>query len=424
MERRCRADRGAARPLSRPFGGALSRNPFDAAGFLRWWIASLVAGTGVGIQSVTVPLLVRDRVADDERAPLIAATLIAQTLPGALLALLGGAVADRVERRRILLRTYATAAAVSACYVALAGLDVRAIWPVFPLAAIVGSAGAFTNPARQALLPQLVDRTQLQNGVILGTMGFMATLQFLGPTVGGLVADARGLAAAFAVEVALLAVAAGLFANVRAPMPVPSGRSVLGDLVDGLRYVAREPTLRTLVLLATIPGVLFVGPFAVTVPLVVPDVLHASDKWVGLLWGAFGAGVFSGSLFLTFRPLPRRGLAICIANLFGGLVLVAYGHSEAKATSVALLFVWGLGASVFINYVVTLLQERADPARLGRVMSMYSLVFFLSMPLGYAQSGALTRAFGPQTALVANGYAAAAIGLACLLGLRTLRALR
>ena len=373
---------------------------------------------------MTVPLLVRDRVAADERAPLIAAALIAQTLPGALLALVGGAVADRVERRRILLRTYAAAALVSACYVALAGLDVRAIWPVFPLAATVGAAGAFTNPARQSLLPQLVDRDQLQNGVILGTMGFMATLQFLGPTVGGLVADARGLAAAFGLEVVLLALAAVLFARIRTAPPPPSGRSVLGDLTDGVRYVAGEPTLRALVLLATIPGVLFVGPFAVTVPIVVPDVLHASDKWVGLLWGSFGGGVFAGSVLLTLRTLPRRGLAICLANLAGGVVLVLYGRSTTRGASTALLFLWGLGASVFINYVVTLLQERSDPTRLGRVMSMYSLVFFLSMPLGYAQAGALTRAHGPQAALVASGVAAAAIGLACLLGLRSVRALR
>lgn len=407
-------------PAPRP----ASRSPFAAPGFARWWAASLAAGTGVGIQAVTVPLYLRDRVAAGERAPAIAAALIAQTLPGALLALVGGAVADRVERRRILMRTYGAAALVSACYVALAGLDVRTVWPVFPLAALVGSAGAFTNPARQSLLPQLVTRAQLQNAVILGTMGFMAALQFLGPTLGGLLVDARGLAAAFAVEVALLAAAAALFSRIRTAAPAASGRSVAGDLADGVRYVAREPTLRALVLLAAIPGVLFVAPFAVTVPLVVPDVLHASDKWVGLLWGSFGAGVFTGSVLLTLRPLPRRGLAICLANLAGGVVLVLYGRSDALPRSLALLFAWGLGASVFMNYVVTLLQERADPARLGRVMSMYSLVFFVSMPVGYAQAGALTSAFGPQAALVANGVVAAAVGLACLAGLRSVRDLR
>lgn len=115
-----------------------------------------------------------------------------------------------------------------------------------------------------------------------------------------------------------------------------------------------------------------------TIALVVPDVLHATDKWVGILWGCFGAGVF---------------------------------------------LVWGLGASIFINYVVALLQEHTEPRMMGRVMSTYTLVFFVSMPLGYAQAGLLTSAFGPQTALVASGSIAAAIGLACLALLRPVRAL-
>lgn len=413
--------------MTAPAPGAASapvtRNPFASAGFARWWLASIVAGTGVGIQSVTVPLFVRDRVALDERALAIAGALVAQTLPGALLALVGGAVADRVERRRILVRTYAVAAGVSVLYVALCLADVRAIWPVFPLAAIVGSAGAFTNPARASLLPQLVPRAQLQNGVILGTMGFMAALQFLGPSVAGLVVDGPGLAAAFGLEVALLAVAAVTFGGLRTPPVPPSGRNVLGDLADGLRYAATHPAIRALLLLALVPGVLFIGPFAVTIALIVPDVLGAEDKWVGLLWGCFGAGVFTGSLALTLHPLPRRGLAVCVTNITGGAILVAYGASASLPLSAALLFAWGVGASVFMNYVVTLLQEHADPAMMGRVMSMYSLAFFLSMPVGYAQAGLVTRLFDPQTTLVSSGIAAVAIGVAALLFARTVRSL-
>jgi MFS family permease len=411
---------GAGLPAADPS----ARNPFASPGFGRWWLASLVAGTGVGIQSVTVPLFIRDRVELDARALAIAGALIAQTLPGAFLALFGGAIADRVERRRILVRTYGVAAAVSALYVALAGLDVRSIWPVFPLAALVGSAGAFTNPARQSLLPQLVTRAQLQNGVILGTMGFMATLQFLGPTFAGLSVEAAGLAPTFLAEVALLALAAAIFAGVRAPAPAPSGRDVLGDLADGLRYVARSPSLRGLLFLATVPGLLFIGPFAVTLPLLVPDVFHAGDKWVGILWGCFGAGVFAGSLGLTLRPLPRRGLAVCVTNLVGGLSLVAYSRSETLGLSAAILVAWGLGASVFINYVVALLQEHTEPAMIGRVMSMYTLVFFVSMPIGYGQAGVLTRLFGPQPTLLAGGLAAAAVGALGLAGMKAVRSLR
>lgn len=400
-----------------------TRNPFASPGFARWWLASLVAGTGVGIQAVTVPLFVRDRVALDARSLAIAGALVAQTLPGALLALVGGAVADRVERRRILMCTYGVAASVSLAYVALSALDVRSIWPVFPLAAAVGSAGAFTNPARASLLPQLVPRAQLQNGVILGTMGFMAALQFLGPSVAGVVVEARGLTSAFALEVALLAVAAVVFAGLRTGAVEPSGRRVLDDLRDGLRYSARHPALRALLLLALVPGVFFVGPFAVTIALVVPEVLHASDKWVGLLWGCFGAGVFAGSLALTRWPLPRRGLSVGVANVAGGAVLVLYGLSSSLPLSAALLVVWGLGAAVFMNYVVALLQEHTELAMMGRVMSMYSLAFFVSMPVGYAQAGLLTRLFDPPTTLVASGAGALGIGLATLLWARTLRRL-
>lgn len=381
----------------------------------------MLGGTGVGIQSVTVPLFIRDRVSAGDRALSIAAALVAQMLPGACLALVGGAVADRVENRRILFRTYGLAAFVSMAYVGLSVWDVRSIWPVFLLAAMVGSSGAFTNPARQSMLPRLVTRSQLQNGVILGTMGFMASLQFAGPTLAGFVVELRGVATAFAVEVVLLVVAAAVFARVPTVVPEPTGRSVLGDLRAGIRYVRSERKLLSLVLLATIPGIFFIGPFSVTVALVVPDVFHAPDRWVGILWGCFGGGVVAGSIFLTLRPFPRRGLAICIANLVGGIVLMAYARSRSLPLAAFLLVVWGLGASIFINYVVALLQQHAEPRMIGRVMSMYTLVFFVSMPIGYGQSGLLTDALGPQAALLASGAAATGIAALCLVFLRSVR---
>lgn len=400
-----------------------SRNPFASPGFGRWWLASLVAGTGVGIQTVTVPLFIRDRVDLDLRAVAIAGALVAQTLPGAFVALVGGTVADRVERRRILVRTYAIAAGVAAVYVLLSGLDVREVWPVFPLAALVGSAAAFTNPARQSMLPQLVTRPQLQNGVILGTMGFIAALQFLGPTVAGFLVDARGLTTAFALEVVLLATGAAVFSRVRTERPPPSGGSVLGDLVEGLRYARREHAILGLLFLGSVIGVVFIGPFSVTVPIMVPDVFGASDKWVGILWGCFGAGVFSGSLLLTLRPLPHRGLAVCLTITVGGVLQLLYGRTEVLLVAGGIQFLSGLNASVFMNYVVTLLQENTDPRMMGRVMSMYTLSFFASMPIGYAQAGAVTDAFGPQTTLVASGLAAIAIGLTCVALLRRVREL-
>jgi len=383
----------------------------------------MVAGTGVGIQSVTVPLFIRDRVELDARALAIAAALVAQTLPAAFLALVGGTVADRVERRRILARTYGVAAVVSVAYVGLAGFDVRAIWPVFPLGAVIGSAVAFTNPARQSMLPMLVSRPQLQNGVIFGTMGFMATLQFLGPSVAGLVVDAYGLMSAFSLEVVLLALGALLFSRVRSEQQAHSGATVFSDLLGGLRYVRTEPSVLGLLLLGTVIGIFFIGPFSVTVPIMVPDVLYATDKWVGLLWGCFGGGVFLGSIALTLRRVPRRGLAVCLSIAVNGVVEVLYGLSDLLWLSALVQVVSGLSAAVFMNYVVALLQENTAPSMMGRVMSMYTLAFFVSMPFGYVQAGLVTRAFGPQATLVASGCAALVVGLVCVALLRPVRAL-
>ncbi|MDJ0847485.1 MAG: MFS transporter [Myxococcota bacterium] len=400
-----------------------SSNPFDSAGFGRWWLASMVAGTGVGIQTVTVPLFVRDRVDDEVRALAISGVLVAQSLPGACLALVGGAIADRVERRRILVWTYSLAASVAAVYVLLSGFDVREVWPVFPLAALVGSAAAFTNPTRQSMLPLLVSRAQLQNGVILGTMGFMGALQFLGPTVAGLVVDWRGLTQAFGLEVLLIAAGAFAFSGVRPRQPPPSVKTVVADLVEGLRYAAGHPAIWGLLLLAATIPVVFIGPFSVTVPIMVPDVHAAPDKWVGILWGCFGFGVFAGSVMLTQRPLPRRGLAVCLTIFCGGLTQLLYGLSEVLLVSAALQVVSGLNASVFVNYVVTLLQQHTEPRMMGRVMSMYTLAFFGAMPLGYTQAGFVTRTFGPQTTLVMSGLVAMAVGLTAVALLRPVRSL-
>jgi MFS family permease len=103
---------------------------------------------------------------------------------------------------------------------------------------------------------------------------------------------------------------------------------------------------------------------------------------------------------------------------------VLYGRSEILWVSASLQVISGLNASVFMNYVVALLQENTEPRMMGRVMSMYSLAFFASMPVGYTQAGFVTNSFGPQVTLIASGFLAAAIGLFCVVALRPVRALR
>lgn len=411
----------AVQPGAATFGeeAAPSTNPFAVPRFRVWWIASVMGGAGVGIQTVVVPLFIRDRVAEDNRAIAIAAALVSMQVMAAFFALLGGVMADRVERRRILVRTYGVSVAVSAVYVVLTALEVGVVWPVFPLAMLLGAAGSFTNPARQAMVPQLLSRAQLQNGIILGNIAFMALLQFGGPTIGGVLADTAGLTVTFAVQTAVLALAMVLFGRVQTDQPVPSGRSVRGDLVDGLRYVSKEPSLIGLLTVGAVPGIFIMGPFAVTIVLVVEDVFKASDAYVGILWGAFGAGILLGSILLTLRRLPRRGLFVCLCLMVGGLVFAGYGLTSNLPLAIALLVLQGItGPAVFINTVVALIQEYTPPQMMGRVMSMYGLTFVAASPVGYALAGGMASAFGPQATLVAGGLVTAAMGTIFILFLR------
>lgn len=411
----------AAAAAAEPAG---TTNPFASLPYRFWWIASVVSGAGVGIQSVTVPLFIRDRVSADDRELFISMGLISTNAVGALLTLFGGVLADRTERRRILVRTYAIAALVSVAYVLLSGFDVRAVWPVYPLAVVIGAAGAFTNPARQSMVPQMLSRAQLQNGIILGNIAFMALLQFGGPLLGGVLADFAGLTIAFAIEVVLLFMGALLFYRVITDRPAPTNRSVGHDLVEGLRYVRGEPRLWGLLALGAIPGVFIMGPFAVTVVGFVEDIFERGDAFVGAMWASFGGGVLLGSLVLTRLRLPRRGLFVIWCILFGGLVSAAYGLQSNIYTAMATLVLLGaIGPAVFINTVVALLQQHSDPRVMGRVMSMYGLSFSATTPIGYAWSGLAANAITTRAPVIIGGLICSALGLVAWVLMRQIREL-
>jgi MFS family permease len=396
-----------------------SRNPFHVAGYRIWWSASVVAGLGVGIQTTTVPLFIKDRVSADHREIIIAVALMCQQLPAALFALVGGVIADRVERRRILVRTYSVAATVSLTYVLLSGFNARFIWPVFILSSVIGSAGAFTNPARQSMMPQILRPSQLQNGVIFGTMAFMASLQFLGPSVGGVVSDSLGLTVAFACEVAMLSFAAVSFSRITTDAPVPTGRHIFHDLAEGIRYIRRSPSLLGVLVLGAVPGMFIMGPFAVTVVAMVKDVLVTSDKFVGFIWGSFGGGILLGSIALSIIRTRRRGLLLCLAVFVGGGLTAVYGASSSIPLSLAILALSGaVGPAIFINFGVALIQENVERNMMGRVMSMWGLAFTISGALGYLQAGLISNAFGPQATVMYGGSVACAIGLLALLFFR------
>ncbi|MCY4390548.1 MAG: MFS transporter [Chloroflexi bacterium] len=395
---------------------AESRNPFSNRDYRAWLAASVVTALGVGIQIVAVPLFIRDRVEPDERAAAIAGALMIQELPGVLLTLFGGVLADRMEARLILVRATTVAAVVSGVYVVLAAASVTILWPVFLLSAVIGAVGAFENPARQGVLPRIVTRPQLQNAVIIGNVGFLAASDFIGPALGGLMAGFAGLTAAFSLETALLAAGALLFLLLRGYQPVQEEEqsSIRSDLAEGVRYVLRSPAILGLLMLSAMLGIFFGGPITVTMLLIVEDVLHLGDHWVGILFATFGAGMIVSSGLMTLRPLPRRGLLVALSPVLAAPPLVLFGLSETAWLTVVALLAIGPAGAIFMNLSLALLQENTPQPVMGRVMSIYSLMFAAAMPIGIAQTGLLATLWGAQFSIVASAIAGGVVGFLLL----------
>jgi len=202
---------------------------------------TLCLSLAMGVQIVTVPTYVLDRM--DTRF-FVAFAVLCQTVPTALFTLFGGAAADRIGQRRILRTTTTIGALAAMLYVALSLADVRLIWPVFPIAAVIGATAAFQNPSPQSLINRLAPGTRLQNGVIWGTLAFIGGQSFLGPALGGLVVSALGQTAGFVLEVALLIAARLCASRLVVPATVVAAKgSLFGQVTAGLGYVRRTPRI-------------------------------------------------------------------------------------------------------------------------------------------------------------------------------------
>jgi MFS family permease len=398
------------------------RNPFASAQYRWWWGMTFATSLAIGVQLVTVPTYVLDRT--DTRF-LVAVAVLCQTVPTALFTLIGGAWADRFGRGVILRVTLAvTAASVLALFL-LSLAEVAALWPVFAVAAVLGTSAAFQNPARQSLINLLAPGSRLQNGVIWGTLAFMGGQAFLGPTLAGFAVDAFGLTAGFALAVALLAAAIVCALRLRGVDGVtPARGSLLTQIGDGLRYVRGEARLWQVLVLGAVPGLCYMGVTQPTFPIFSTETFDQGARGIGLLNGGMGAGVLAGSILLArWGPRTRRGLWFLAALPIGGIGFTLAGVAPTFALAVGILVLWGLGAALFINFASTLLQTYAAPAYIGRVMSIYSLCVMGAVPLGNLHAGIGLQFTDPRVVIVYSGFVSVIFGVLALLRLRAVRAL-
>jgi len=334
-------------------------------------------------------------------------------LPLFLLSPTAGAIADRVDKRRMIILTQVVAAATSAVIAALVLSGHARPWHLMVLAVLAGTAFAFEVPARQAYVVEMVGRDQLMNAIALNS-ALVNLSRILGPAVAGLVMGSIGIGFCFLVDaLSYVAVIFTLLALRVPTRPVPPRtESRWQQLSAGFVEVHRNRRVRILLLLLLLTGI-FGWSSQTLMPAIAQDLLHLSETQYGLLMSMFGVGAIVGALLVAARSAREASRL----QVFGGVWVLCVGAlgvsvSRSPVTMGLALAVAGFGAVVFMSTSNTLVQTGVGDDIRGRVMGIWSLGFGAALPAGAFLSGWVAEIISPYlTIAVFAGLLAVSSGL-------------
>lgn len=392
---------------------------FKSAAYRRFWYASAVLAFGFWMERLAVGWLVLETTGS---VFLTALSFAVRSAPSLLFAPLGGATADRIDRRKILVIAPLASAAVAASIAAVVAVGIDAAWPVLAAVAVGGIAHNFEMPARLAFISDLVGRRDAMNGIALHSVG-TRTVGLFGALAGGVVIATVGPTVVFSVGAAVFLIGAALMRTVAPPALKPrrDSGSLLRSAFDGLRLMASLPAVATLLVLAMVVEI-FAFSFQALLPSVAKDVLSVGALGLGALTTMAGVGGLIGSLALAAAgDVGRKGLLILAVALVYGVAILGFGASSLFVISLVVIVVVGVMAASFDALQWTLLQAGVPDKMRGRVLGGWMLAIGFGW-VGHLEVGALGEAFGVQTALLINGTVVAVVAVLALVLARRLRA--
>lgn len=337
-------------------------------------------------------------------------------VPSWLFMLYGGVLADRFPRRSILLIAQITMMILA---FVLAGLTFTGLvqpWQIIILAFLLGSANAFDAPARQAFVTELVDRSDLGNAIALNS-SMINTATVAGPAVAGLTYAAFGPAWCFAINgLTFIAVIIALLSMKLAPFkPVDRGVSILKEIKEGFSFVARKPTILTLIINLGILSLAGLG-FVTLLPVWAVDVLGGDATTNGYLHTARGLGALSGALLIAaIGQAYSKGKLFTVATFVMPVFLLLFSFTRMLPTSFITLLGAGWGFMVIINLSNTLVQTNVTDELRGRVMGIFTFTFFGLMPIGSLINGVIADQIGAPLTVQINALILLAAAIVLLL---------
>jgi MFS family permease len=391
----------ARHAASRTFRALSHRN------YRYFFFGQIVSVSGTWMQMVAQAWLVLKLTNSGTALGLVIA---AQTLPVLIGGAFGGVIADRFDRRRLLVMTQTAAAGLALTLGILTLTGVVELWMVALLAAGLGGVNLLDIPARQAFIMEMVDREDLTNAISLNSV-VMNMGRVVGPAIAGVLIVTIGIGFAFlANAITYAAVILGLLAIRQSELySTPRAPRTPGQLMEGLRYVWGNPALRTPLLMMALVGT-FAYEFQVSLPLLARFTFDVGAGGLGLMNSLMAAGAVIGGLVTAARGRPSAKRLAISAMLFGVSLLLA---AITPTFPLLLVVLAGAGAaSIFFAAMAnTSIQLAASPEMRGRVMALYAVAFMGSTPIGGPIIGFVGQVLDPRAALALGGVATVLAGL-------------
>lgn len=354
------------------------------------WVGLVVSAAGTWMQIIAQSLLIYKL----SHGSAVALGLVSLTQAAAffIFGLVGGGVADRVNKRVFLLFTQSASAALALLLGVLIATNLIQIWMIVALAFLSGAILSFDQPTRSSLIPLLVPRDELLNAISLQAMVFNGAAA-IGPALATLVVTRYGFAANYFLNAVSFVGVLVALAAIRLPASAGEARetrgALLGNVVEALGQVRRDEALRWL--LTTYGAMLFFGPSSsLVLPIFALSVLHVGTSGVGTLFVAGGVGTILGALLTaSLGKGARKGPLALGGVLLWSVALVAFAFTRSLPLACALLLIGNAAQNVAGASVITLMQTRVPPRMRGRVMSLNTLLIMGFRPLGDFPASAL-----------------------------------
>jgi MFS family permease len=388
-----------------------------------WAAGAIVSNVGTWMQRTAQDWLVLTELTHNN-AVAVGVVMALQFGPPIVLLPVTGWVADRFDRRRVLMVTQASMGVLGLLLGLMTVTGIVQLWHVYIFALLLGSAAAFDAPARQVFVSSLVDRRNLSNAVALNSTSFNIA-RMIGPAVAGVLIAAVGTGWVFLINAATFAAVLASLVLLRKDEFFLSERSAggkAGGLIDGFRYVKNRPDLIVIFVI-----IFIIGTFGLNFPIFISTmatvVFHQGAGEYGVLSSVMAIGSVAGALLAARREKPR------VALLFVGAAVFGVGCTLAAVMPGYLLFalaliVVGVSAQTLTTSANSVVQLSTDPHVRGRVMAIYMAIFMGGTPLGAPIVGWVADTFGPRWGLAVGagaGFASAAVGVLYLVKYRRMR---